>query len=292
MLNEALGGVTAAAEADAGATLETTDVGGAGVTAPGTDDGAEHAPAEGGAPAAPPDGEAPAATPNDEPEPDPVFVAQWLSEHGYTVSAPGAAPARAETPPAAEPAPVAAAATVNPQDDLDRRFRAAWAETDDDEVRAELLLQYTRESTRIAGEAVNNRFAEMERTQARQAGLSQLSQVEGQFETMGLPKEAASDYIELVAQLAPEKRSDPQATAQVMREAVGLAVIKRAHGATAGKPAPGKIPSPRAEAPAGGGGQAVPAGVDPAVVATLRANFPGQTFTPAKIAELRKEGII
>jgi hypothetical protein len=217
---------------------------------------------------------------DDGDDPSPEDVAAWLEQHGYEVHRPDGFDSYDDDEPDWQP---------DPYEDLDARYIDAMQSTDDEAERAAITVAYNRELRSLDRQASAVRDEAVERDRARAAGMAELPRLEDQFEERGLPRQAAAEYVETLAGLPRVARDDPRVQGEALALSIGRAMMRSSVGA--GGPRPDRVSVPRGESPAGSSYGDV-SGVDAATMATLRANFPGVKFTPAKIAEYRKEGII
>lgn len=216
-------------------------------------------------------------------------IEAYLASKGYVVQKPGAAPA--------VPAPTAAPTTATPtpapqnaQSDFDRQFDALkasygkkFADTFDDEERFAIQAEFQREVTKL-------QIGQIERQSARAEAVAALPSLEAEFEAKGLPKEAAREYAMLLADLPAEVRGRQDAQVGALQMALGRTLMKTV-GKPGAKPNPAGVKIPKGEA-TGGTTPTADSGLTAEEMASLKRDFPNVKFTPAKIAELRKEGIL
>jgi hypothetical protein len=215
----------------------------------------------------------------DDDEPSPEEVAAWLKSQGYRVDPPGGFEEDGEED----------YGGYDPDDDpyaqLEESFQAAYAQEDDESERAALVVEFNRRMRDLDRQADGERAQAMEQVQAYIEGQAHLPEVAEIFESRGLPREAASDYVTYLAQCPAVVRARPEVQAAMLERAVGSAILSSLAGNA------NEVPLPRGESPGGSAAVSID-GVSPEVVASIRQNFPQLgPLTPAKIAKLKREGI-
>jgi hypothetical protein len=218
----------------------------------------------------------------------PEAVAEYLKSQGYDVKAP-AAPGTESPSPASRgrvgegvqsaPAPVD---TKAQEDAIIQKHAERYANSFDDGERFRINVECQQELQAL-------RYGAIEKQTARTEAMSRLPQVERDFEANGLPKEAAAHYIDLLVNLDPAVRATPEAQAAALSMAVGRATMQKAKKPG---PQPQKVRVPKGEGTAPAGGARPTGGVDARELAVLKRTFPDVDFTPAKIAEFKKEGLL